>query len=63
MAPEREERRLAAILAAAMVGYSGPMEADERTVDDLWHRIGTLLDALPPDECRNYFRHAGYAQY
>jgi len=32
-----------------------------RTVDDLWNRIGTVLDAFPPDECRNYFRHAGYA--
>ena len=30
MAPEREERRLAAILAADMVGYSRLMEADER---------------------------------
>ena len=29
MAPEREERRLAAILAADMVGYSRLMEADE----------------------------------
>jgi adenylate cyclase len=30
VAPEREERRLAAILAADMVGYSRLMEADER---------------------------------
>ena len=30
MAPEREERRLAAILVADMVGYSRLMEADER---------------------------------
>ncbi len=30
MAPESEERRLAAILAADMVGYSRLMEADER---------------------------------
>ena len=36
-------------------------KAAERTVDDLWQRIGTLLDAFPPEECRNYFRHAGYA--
>ena len=31
MAPERKERRLAAILAADMVGYSCLMEANERT--------------------------------
>ena len=31
VAPEREERRLAAILAADMVGYSRHMEANERT--------------------------------
>ncbi len=36
-------------------------KAAERTIDDLWQRIGGLLDAFPPDECRNYFRHAGYA--
>ena len=36
-------------------------KAAERTVDDLWHRIGLLLEAFPPDQCRNYFRHAGYA--
>ena len=30
MAPERQERRLAAIFAADMVGYSRLMEADER---------------------------------
>ena len=30
MAPELEERKLAAILAADMVGYSRLMEADER---------------------------------
>ncbi len=36
-------------------------KAAERSVDDLWSRIGSLLDAFTPDECRNYFRHAGYA--
>ena len=35
--------------------------AAERSVDDLWRRIGQLLDAFPPEECTNYFRHAGYA--
>ena len=36
-------------------------KAAERILDDPWHRIGTLLDDFPPDQCKNYFRHAGYA--
>ena len=36
-------------------------KAAERSVDDLWARIGDLLDSFSPDECTNYFRHAGYA--
>ncbi len=36
-------------------------KAGERSVDDLWARIGECLDAFTPDECRNYFKHAGYA--
>lgn len=35
--------------------------AAERTRDDLWNRIGSLLDNFKSDECANYFRHAGYA--
>ena len=35
--------------------------AAERTVHDLWTRIGALLDHIHPEECANYFRHAGYA--
>jgi transposase len=34
--------------------------AAERTADALWDRIGTLLDAFPPDECAAYFTAAGY---
>jgi transposase len=34
--------------------------AAERTVDALWSRLGQLLDAFPPHQCRNYFRHCGY---
>lgn len=34
--------------------------AAERTRDDLWQRIGSLIDLFKPDECSNYFRHAGY---
>ena len=35
--------------------------AAERSVEALWDRIGTLLDAFSAEECANYFRHAGYA--
>jgi transposase len=36
-------------------------EAAERTVEGLWSALGRLLDQFSPDECRNYFRHRGYA--
>ena len=36
-------------------------KAAERSVDALWQRIGEILDAVTPQECRNYFHHAGYA--
>ena len=36
-------------------------KAAERSVDATWQRIGTLLDAFPPDECANYLRNSGYA--
>ena len=35
-------------------------KAAERTVGALWDRIGQILDAFTPQECVNYFRHAGY---
>ena len=35
-------------------------EAQERTVDALWQKIGTLIEKITPDECANYLRHAGY---
>ena len=35
-------------------------KAAERTVDNLWDRIGQVLDAFTPEECANYFRHDGY---
>lgn len=34
--------------------------AGERTIDALWQRIGTCVDALTPDECANHLRHCGY---
>jgi transposase len=36
--------------------------AAERTVEGLWRVIGQLLDRFSPAECRNYFRHCGYAR-
>jgi len=36
--------------------------AAERTVDGLWATIGRLLDQFTRSECRNYFRHCGYAK-
>ena len=36
-------------------------KAAERTVEATWQRIGTLLDAFPPQECANYLRNSGYA--
>jgi transposase len=36
-------------------------KAAERTVEGLWSALGRLLDQFSPQECRNYFRHRGYA--
>ncbi len=38
-------------------------KAAERTVEGLWTAIGELLDFFSPEECSNYFRHAGYDQF
>ena len=35
-------------------------KAVARTVSTLWAAIGVLLESFQPDECVNYFRHAGY---
>ena len=35
-------------------------EAAVRTVDTVWAAIGALLESFEPEECANYFRHAGY---
>jgi transposase len=35
-------------------------KAAERTVDGLWHTIGTLIDLFTPAECANFFTAAGY---
>jgi transposase len=36
-------------------------KAEERTVDGVWRRIGSLLKHFTPQECANYLRNAGYA--
>ena len=36
-------------------------KAEERTIEAVWRRIGTLLECFTPEECTNYFRNAGYA--
>ena len=35
-------------------------KADERTVETVWKRIGSLLDHFKPTECANYLRNSGY---
>lgn len=35
-------------------------KAAERTHEATWRRIGTLLDAFSPAECRNYLVNSGY---
>lgn len=32
-----------------------------REVEDLWTGIGNAITQISPTECRNFFRHAGYA--
>jgi transposase len=36
-------------------------KAAERTIPRLYRRIGALTATFSPQECTNYFRHAGYA--
>ncbi len=33
-----------------------------RTVEALWHALGTLVDCFTPSECANFLRHDGYLQ-
>ena len=33
-----------------------------RTLEALWMAIGSLLERLGLDECKNYIRHCGYCQ-
>lgn len=36
-------------------------QAAERTREGLWQTIGHILELYPPQECRNFFKQAGYA--
>jgi transposase len=36
-------------------------KAAERSIEALWHRIGRIRAEFTPQECANYFGHAGYA--
>ena len=40
---------------------TGLRKAAERTIDDLWRRIGILIHDFSSQECQNYFCHDGYA--
>jgi transposase len=31
-----------------------------RTMEELWKKLGELCDVFLPEECKNYFKHAGY---
>lgn len=35
-------------------------KAAERTKEETWRRIGTLLECFSPNECNNYLVNAGY---
>ena len=37
-------------------------KAAERTIPGLLRRIGRVVKAFTPQECRNFFRHVGYVQ-
>lgn len=36
-------------------------KAAERTVNQRWQTLGSLLDEVQAEECRNYFQNTGYA--
>ena len=36
-------------------------KAEERSLEAVWQRIGSLLKHFKPHECASYFRNAGYA--
>lgn len=37
-------------------------KAQERSIEALWQRIGSILDLFNPTECANFFANSGYAR-
>jgi transposase len=37
-------------------------KAEERSIEALWQRIGTVLDLFKPAECANFLANSGYAR-
>jgi len=37
-------------------------KAKLRNVEELWSKLGKLCDVFSPDECKNYFKNAGYTK-
>jgi transposase len=35
--------------------------AQKRTIEETWRHLGSLIKTIPPGECANYLRNAGYA--
>jgi len=33
-----------------------------RTVEALWNALGSIIECVSPQECKNFIRHAGYFQ-
>jgi transposase len=33
-----------------------------RTVDALWNALGSIIDCVSPEECKNFICHAGYVE-
>jgi transposase len=45
----------------AFAKLKAPLRAKaERTINNLWNTVGSLLDLFTPAECANYFKAAGY---
>lgn len=35
--------------------------AQKRTIEETWRHVGSLIKTIPPTECQNYLKNAGYA--
>jgi len=50
-------------IALAFSKLRAPLrKAAEHAIPRLWRRIGRVVADFSPQECRNFFRHAGYVQ-